>query len=111
VAIRRVVEHDVDDHANPAPVRFGEEPIEVGQAAEMPIDRLVIADVVSEVDLRRRVERRHPDRVNAEVLQVRQPARDPVQVADAVVVGILKAADVHLVETACAPPRHLFNRP
>jgi hypothetical protein len=106
-----MVQHDIDDHAKPAPVRFREQPIEVGQAAEVRIDRLVIADVVPEVDVRRRVKRRHPDRINTEVLEVRQPARDPVQVADAIVVGVLKTAEIHLVETARAPPRHLFNRP
>ena len=100
VTVRGVIEDDVDHDANPAPVRLGKQPIEIREGAEQRIDPLVIADVIPEVDLRRRIERRDPDRVDAEILQIRQTARDAVQVADAVAVRVLKAADVHLIETA-----------
>ena len=48
--------------------------------------------------------RREPDRVDAERLQVIQPRGDAVQVADAVAVGILKAARINLIDDGALPP-------
>jgi hypothetical protein len=47
-----VIEDDVDDDAHAAPVRCGDEPIEVGKGAEQRIDGLVVGDVVAEIHLR-----------------------------------------------------------
>ena len=77
MTIRGVIEDDVDHDADPAPVRLGKQLIEIRERAEQRIDALVVADVIPEVDLRRWIERRDPDRVDAEILQVRQTGRDP----------------------------------
>ena len=44
--------------------------VEVGQRAEQRVDVAVVGDVVAAVGHRRGVERREPDRVDAEVAQV-----------------------------------------
>ena len=49
--------------------------VEVGERAEERVDVAVVGDVVAGVALRRGVERREPDRVDAELLQVRRGAR------------------------------------
>ena len=69
----------------------------------------VVGDVVAEVDLRRGIEGREPDGVDAQVLQVVEPLGDAVQVADAVAVRVLKAARVNLVDDGVLPPV-LFTR-
>ena len=61
-------------------------------------------DVVAVVLLGREVERRDPERVDAEVAQVGQPGRDAGEVPDAVTVGVGEAADVDLVDDGFRPP-------
>jgi hypothetical protein len=56
--------------------------VEVVERAEQRVDAGVVGHVVAEVGHRRRVERRHPDRVDAEPGEVVEPARDAGQVAD-----------------------------
>ena len=99
-----VVRDDVDRHPEPALVRVREELVEVGERAEERVDVRVIGDVVAVVDLRRGVERRQPERVDTELLEIRQARADPLEVADAVAVRVLEAADVDLVEGGAPPP-------
>jgi hypothetical protein len=66
MGVRGVVRDVVDDHAHPAPVRLGDQRVEVVHVAEARVDRGVVGDVVAAVAPRRDEERRHPDRVDAE---------------------------------------------
>ena len=78
----RVVRHPVEQHAEPASMGFGEQPIEHAEIAEDRVDRLVIAHVVPEVGHRRAVDRREPDRVDAEAGDVVEPRADAGEVSD-----------------------------
>ena len=106
VLVGRVVGNNVDRHLDPALVRVGDELVEVGERAEERIDVDIVCDVVAVVGLRRGVEGRQPERVDAELLQVGQPGADALQVADTVPVRVLEAADIDLVEGGAPPPRH-----
>ena len=88
---------------------FGDEPIEVVERAEERIDVGVIGDVVTEVGHRRGIDRREPDGIDAEPLEVVEPRKNSGQVADAVAVGILKRARIDLVDDAVLPPFMLFG--
>src|ERR1700722_8499441 len=85
-------------------VGFSDETIEVGHGAVLGIDGFVVRDVVTEVNLRRRVARREPDGVDAKFLQIVEMRGDALQVADAVVVRVRKAARINLVKDGVAPP-------
>ena len=95
--VARVVHHQVQHDAQPATVRLRDEPVERCIAAEERIDRGVVADVVSDVAARRRVDRGEPQRVDTEVPQVVELGDDPGQVADPVAVAVGEAARVDLV--------------
>jgi hypothetical protein len=84
--------------------------VRVGEAAEPRIDVTVVGHVVAGVGLGRRVERIEPDRVDAEVAQVRQAGPDAGQVADPVAVGIGEATHVDLVDHRVAPPGTVGGR-
>ncbi len=56
-------------------VRFRHQVIEVLQRAILRIDVLVVGDVVAEVDLRRWIHGRKPDRVHAQGLAGSRAAR------------------------------------
>jgi hypothetical protein len=60
-----VVDHQVDEHADAATVSFVYELDEVAERAEPRVDPVVIGDVVAVVSVRRRLDRRQPQRVNA----------------------------------------------
>ena len=84
--VGRVVDDELGDDADVAPVRLGDEPIEVRERAVARMDVLVVRDVVAVVFERRRIEGQQPQRVDAEVLEIVELARQPWKVADAVVV-------------------------
>ncbi len=70
-----------------------QQPIKGRQIPEARIDVQIISYVITTIGHRRRVERRDPDRVNAEDLsQIVQALNDPGQVADAISIAILKTA-------------------
>ncbi len=104
VLVGGVVQHHVQHDADVALLCLGLQLVEVGKRAVLRIDVLVVGDVVAEVDLRRRIHGRNPDRINPESLQVVELLRDAVQVADAVTVGVLEAAGIDLVNHRMLPP-------
>ena len=66
--IRSMVRHQIDDHADAAPMRLRYQPIERREIAEVGMDTAVVADVVAPVFERRRVDGIQPDGVDAERL-------------------------------------------
>ena len=76
----------------------------VGEVPEERVDGPVVGDVVAAVGLRRGVEGREPDGVDAQLGEVRQPLGGPAQIADAVAVAVGEGAHVHLVDDGVAPP-------
>ena len=99
-----VVHDEVEDHADPALLRFGDQAVEVGERAVHGIDLLVVGDVVAEVHLRRREAGGDPDRSNSEILQVVELRGDAVEISDAVTVAVGEAAGIDLVEDRMLPP-------
>jgi hypothetical protein len=114
VLVRGVVNHVIADDLDVAFVRLLDQTVEVRERAELRINILVVANVVAEINLRRRIERCNPNRIYAEVLQVVQLRRDAVQVADAVAVRIVETTRVNFLINGALPPvgsillRHSF---
>ena len=104
VVAGRVVRDVVHDHRQAELVCAREERVEVRERAEARVDVGVVGDVVAEVAHRRAVERREPDRVDAEPREVLEPRRDAREVADPVGVGVGERARVDLVDDARLPP-------
>ena len=68
------------------------------------IDCGVIGHVVAEILHRRRIDRREPERVDAQPVQVVQARDDPAQVADAVAIRVHEGARIDLIDDAALPP-------
>ena len=81
-----------------------EEVVEICQRAEARIDVAIVGNVIAEINHRRRVNGRDPDRFDAKADKIVEPPRYPSEVAYAVVVGVLKRARVDLVDNRCLPP-------
>ena len=102
-----VVRHQVEQHPQAPLGRLGDQPVQVGQGAELRVDAQVVRDVVAPVLVRRRHGGRQPDAVHAEPGQVVQMGGDPVEVPVPVVVGVLPGPDVDLVQGGSVPPAGL----
>ena len=76
-----MVHDEVGDDADAAPVRLVEQRDEVVDGAELGQHLVEVADVVAAVAQRRVVERRQPEAVDAEPLQVVELFGQPAQVA------------------------------
>jgi len=94
----------VDDDLEAEPVRLGHHLVEIIKRAKDRIDVAVIGNVVTHVGHRRLEEGREPDRVDTEAGNMRQPAGDPLEVAETVAVGVLKRARIDLIDHRAAPP-------
>ena len=61
---------------------FLEKPIKVFECSEEGMNVAVIGNVVSKIDVWRREKWRHPNRVHSQLLQIIQPRRDALQIAN-----------------------------
>ena len=86
------------------------QPVEIRKRAEDRIDAGVVGDVIAEIGHGRGIERRDPDGVDAQPLQVVGTLGDPREIADAVAVAVLERARVDLVDDGRLPPRPLLRR-
>jgi hypothetical protein len=108
---RRVVHHQVCDHADPALVGLLDERLEVVDRPVVGMDGVEVGDVVAAVAQRRGVHRQQPDAVDAEPLQVVQLLDQPAEIAGAVVVPVEEAANVDLVEDRRLEPERVPLEP
>ncbi|GIW54052.1 MAG: hypothetical protein KatS3mg082_0456 [Nitrospiraceae bacterium] len=92
--IGRMVQHQVRDHADAAPVGVVEERPHVLERAVIRIDAPVIRHVIAVVPQRRREEGEQPQAIDAQPLQIVQLLPEAAEVADAVVVAVVKRLDV-----------------
>jgi hypothetical protein len=111
MAVGGVVGDVVQQDAQAEVVRRGDERVGVLERAEQRVYAGVVGDVVAEVGHRRAVDRRQPQRLDAEVAHVLEVLDDAAQVADPVTVGVGERARVDLVDDAGAPPRRGGHRP
>ena len=99
-----VVQHQIHDDTDVALLRLRNQTIEILHRAILRVDGLIIRDVVAEVDLRRRVDGRQPDGVDAKRLYIIKLRGDAVEVADTVAVRILKTSRIDFVDDGASPP-------
>ena len=104
VLVRGVVDHQVHDQLHAAGVQPVRQFPQLLERAEDRVHVAVVADVVAVVVLRGGVDRGEPDDVDAQPVQVVQLADDAAQVADAVAVGIGKAARIDLIDDGALEP-------
>ena len=78
--------------------------VELLERPDPRIHVAVVVHVVAAVGQGRGVERAQPDRIHAELLQVRHAGDDPAQVADPVAVAVREGARIDLVDGGLTPP-------
>ena len=83
---RRMVGDKVENDFELSAMRFLNEAVESFERAEDRINPAIISDIIAEIMHGRGIDRRNPDRVDAEPEEIVQPPPDPVEIADAIAV-------------------------
>ena len=99
-----VVDDELGDDAQAAPLGFRDEAAEILHRAEIGIDVAVVGDVVAVVAAGRGIERQQPERGDAEILQIVELLGQPGEIADAVIVAVDERLDVQLVDDGVLVP-------
>ena len=107
VLVGGVVEDELGDDPQAAPVGLADEGPDVAQRAVVGVDRDVVGDVVAVVAQRRGIERQQPDGRDAEVLEVVEPRGQAREVADPVARRIHEGPDVGLVDDRVLVPERV----
>ena len=105
VLIRGVIEYQLGDHPQPALVRLAEEGAKIVQRSVFRVYAVIVGDVVAVVPPGRRIERQEPDRGDPEVLKIVEFAGQAAEIADPVVVRVVKRADVKLIDDGILVPK------
>ncbi len=99
-----VIQHQLGNHAQPAPVGLAQKTLKVFQRAVRGMDVGVIGDVVAVVAQRRGAEGQEPNGGYAEVLQVIELLGQAAEIADAVGDAVEEGAHVHFVNDGVFVP-------
>ena len=107
VLIGRVVEDELDDHAQAACVRLIQKALEIAQRAVAGMNVRVVGNVVPVVFERRGIHRLQPETVDAERRDVIEPGREAWKIADPVVVAVSERFDVELIKNRVLVPQRI----
>ncbi len=105
--VRSVVDHQLGDHAKSAGMGLANERFEIAQVAVGRIDFGVSRNVIAVVAQRRRIERQQPQGRDAQVLQIVELRGQTGKIADAIVVAVVKRADVKLIDYRVLVPQRI----
>ena len=107
VLVGGVIEDELGDDPQPAPLRLADELLEVRQRPVVGMHAEKVRDVVPVVAEGGRIEGQEPDRGHAEVLEVVQLLGQALEVAFSVLVAVGERADVELVDDGVLVPAGL----
>ncbi len=99
-----VAEHFVEDDFEAAIVRGLQQCLEIGKRAVVGVHAVIVADVVAPVAVGRGMDRRQPDRIDAEALNIVELGQQAGEIAMAVAVAVAETADIDLIDDGAAPP-------
>jgi hypothetical protein len=99
-----VIGNEIEDDFDFSCVRRVHKPVKIFQRSEQGIDAAVVADVISEVRHRRRIDRRYPDCINAKPFEIVEAFAYSLQITDTIAIRVLKGARIDLIDDAVLPP-------
>ena len=99
-----VAEHLVHHHLQAPRVGRVQQALEALEGPIVRVDTLIVRSVIAPVPVRRRMDRRQPDAVDAQGRNVVQLGQHPGQIAMPIAIAVEEAADVDVVENRALPP-------
>ncbi|SBL41070.1 Uncharacterised protein [Klebsiella oxytoca] len=101
---RSVVQHHIQHDTNSSRLRLSHQLVEIVQRAVGGVDSGIVGHIVAVIHLRRDIERRQPDSVNAKLLQIVEAGGDTAQIAGTGAGRILETLRIDLINNAVLPP-------
>jgi hypothetical protein len=108
--IRRVVDDEVHDDAQPELLGAVHELDEIAESPCPRMDAVVVRHVIPVVTVRRRIEGQQPDAGDAQAGQIGELVREPDEIPDAVSVRIDERLDVQAVDDGVLVPEVVDHR-
>ena len=99
-----VVHDKIHDNSDMMTVCLRKQTVKILHRTEIIHDIAVIGNIVAVVIIGRFINRRQPDHINSERLQIIQMCGDSVQITDAVAVAVREAARINLINDGFLPP-------
>ena len=99
-----VIQDQIHNHSNPAAMAFRRKAVPIFHGPKFRHNCPIIRDIIPIVHIGRRVDRREPDGIYAEVRKIVEPAPNAFQIANTVAVRVLKAAGIDLVNDKVLEP-------
>src|SRR5271169_6696986 len=106
-----MIRHEVEQHFQSPRMCGLEKCFEILHRAKQGIDGPVVGNIIAEVLHGRLEDRRNPDRVDAQLGEIAQPARDSCEIADSVLIGVLERAGIDLIDDGGLPPVRSLHYP
>src|SRR5690606_30996121 len=102
---RRVVDNQINNDANAIITRRMHKLDKIAERAEAGIDRVIVSDVVAIVAVWRRIKWQQPDTGVAQTGDLFQPHEQAAEIANTVIVAVLKCLDVDAVDNRVLVPQ------
>src|SRR5690554_132658 len=105
VLIGSMVDDQFGQDPQPSAVRFLNEAAGILQGAVVGADAGILSDIITVIAPWRRIERQYPDGIHAKAHDVVELLDQAFEIANAVIVGVEKGLDVHLVDDGVLVPQ------
>ena len=99
-----MIGNKVEDDFELLCMRFLNEAVKAFERAKDWINPAEVGDIVTEVMHWRGIDRRNPDRIDAEPKEIIEPLPDTIEIAYAITVGVLKGPWIDLIDRGGLPP-------
>ena len=103
-----MVQDQVDDDPHAAPVRFIEQTAEIFDGAVRRRNAAKVGDIVAVIPERRGIEGKQPQTIDTKPLQIVQLLNQSRKIPDAIVVAVIKCADMELVKYSVLVPERIL---
>src|SRR5258708_34585276 len=104
-----MVQHQVGDDFNAAPVSAIQKILEIAQCAVIRVNSVIIGDIVAIIFEWGWVGGHNPQAVDAQLLEVIELARQALNISVAIGIAVKKGAYVHLIEDRIFVPEILLH--
>ncbi len=99
-----MIHNKIQNHANVPLLPFRHQAVEILHRPVHRIDGLVVRNVVPKIHLGRRKTWRNPNRVHAQLFQIIQFRRNPLQIAHAIIVAVRETPGINFIKHRMLPP-------
>src|SRR5215813_11988506 len=104
--IRRMIRDIVQEDFELTPMGLGHKLIKVFQGTKEGVDIRVVRDIVAKISHGGRKDRRQPERIDPQPLEVIESTGNAGQITNAITITVHERARIDMIDHAALPPQH-----